>query len=77
MGIIVVKSEEQWKDLWSIRTFTGTVPGSLENWLLLRSLRTMDLVKTLPLHVGQVLTWSGRASASESKQRRPLSWRSG
>ena len=30
--------------LWSDRTFIGNVPGSLESWLLLRSLRTLHLV---------------------------------
>lgn len=30
--------------LWEIRTFSGMVPGSLESWLVLRSLRTLNLV---------------------------------
>jgi cystathionine beta-lyase/cystathionine gamma-synthase len=29
--------------LWSDRTFTGGVPGSLDAWLLLRSLRTLNI----------------------------------
>lgn len=29
--------------LWEIRTYTGMTPGSLESWLLLRSLRSLPL----------------------------------
>ena len=29
--------------LWHIRTFLGNMMGSLESWLLLRSLRTLHL----------------------------------
>jgi len=42
-GILVVKTKEEWYSLWSDRTFIGNVPGSLESWLLLRSLRTLHL----------------------------------
>lgn len=28
---------------WNLRTFTGTIIGSLDSWLLLRSLRTLSL----------------------------------
>ncbi|KAI0375737.1 cystathionine gamma-synthase [Pilatotrama ljubarskyi] len=42
-GVLVVPKLEQWKELWHIRTFLGNMMGSLESWLLLRSLRTLHL----------------------------------
>ncbi|KAI0082589.1 cystathionine gamma-synthase [Panus rudis PR-1116 ss-1] len=42
-GILVVKTLEEWKALWGTRTFLGSMMGSLEAWLLLRSLRTFHL----------------------------------
>ncbi|GAA96840.1 uncharacterized protein L969DRAFT_94895 [Mixia osmundae IAM 14324] len=43
LGVLAVKSQSDWERLWSDRTFTGPMPGSLECWLLLRSLRTLSL----------------------------------
>ncbi|KAI0641989.1 Cys/Met metabolism PLP-dependent enzyme-domain-containing protein [Trametes meyenii] len=42
-GILVAPTFEKWKELWNLRTFPGNVMGSLESWLLLRSLRTLHL----------------------------------
>ncbi|KAG6902307.1 hypothetical protein C0995_001917 [Termitomyces sp. Mi166 len=42
-GILVVKTLEEWNVLHRDRTFLGTMMGSLEAWLLLRSLRTLHL----------------------------------
>ncbi|KAF8812346.1 cystathionine gamma-synthase [Phlegmacium glaucopus] len=42
-GILVVKTLESWNQLHSDRTFLGSMMGSLESWLLLRSLRTLHL----------------------------------
>ncbi|KAI0347397.1 cystathionine gamma-synthase [Trametopsis cervina] len=42
-GVLIVPTEEEWKKLWHQRTFLGSIPGSLEAWLLLRSLRTLHL----------------------------------
>lgn len=42
-GVLIVKSDEEWKKLWNNRTYIGNVMGSLESWLLLRSLRTLHL----------------------------------
>ncbi|KAJ3723079.1 Cys/Met metabolism PLP-dependent enzyme-domain-containing protein [Lentinula raphanica] len=42
-GVLVVKTEDEWKELFGNRTYSGTVMGSLEAWLLLRSLRTFHL----------------------------------
>ncbi|KDR83849.1 hypothetical protein GALMADRAFT_681044 [Galerina marginata CBS 339.88] len=42
-GVLVVKTIEEWNTLHSDRTFLGSMMGSLESWLLLRSLRTLHL----------------------------------
>lgn len=42
-GTVSVKSEAEWKELWHLRTYMGNNPGSLEAWLLVRSLRTLNL----------------------------------
>ncbi|EGO21042.1 hypothetical protein SERLADRAFT_452185 [Serpula lacrymans var. lacrymans S7.9] len=42
-GILIVKTEQEWKDLFEDRCFLGNMMGSFESWLLLRSLRTLHL----------------------------------
>lgn len=42
-GVLVVKTAEEWRTLFDDRTFLGNMMGSLESWLLLRSLRTLHL----------------------------------
>ncbi|KAF9263503.1 cystathionine gamma-synthase [Marasmius fiardii PR-910] len=42
-GVLVVKTEQDWLTLLNDRTWMGMVMGSLEAWLLLRSLRTLHL----------------------------------
>ncbi|KAK7031082.1 hypothetical protein VNI00_013686 [Paramarasmius palmivorus] len=42
-GVVIVKTEAEWKTLLHDRTYMGTMIGSLEAWLLLRSLRTLHL----------------------------------
>ncbi|GLB33706.1 putative cystathionine gamma-synthase [Lyophyllum shimeji] len=42
-GVLVVKTLEEWNVLQHDRTFLGSMMGSLEAWLLLRSLRTLHL----------------------------------
>jgi len=42
-GVLVVKSEAECKELWQDRVYMGNVMGSMESWLLLRSLRTLHL----------------------------------
>lgn len=42
-GTLSVRNAEEWPLLWSDRTYIGTTPGSLETWLTLRSLRTLDM----------------------------------
>ncbi|KAI0267462.1 cystathionine gamma-synthase [Gloeopeniophorella convolvens] len=42
-GVLVVKTLDEWGKLWLDRNALGGVMGSLEAWLLLRSLRTLHL----------------------------------
>lgn len=42
-GILVVKTQKEADELVGDRSFLGSAPGSLESWLLLRSLRTYKL----------------------------------
>ncbi|KAF8719139.1 hypothetical protein AX14_011400 [Amanita brunnescens Koide BX004] len=42
-GVLVVKTEEEWNGLHNNRRYMGNMMGSLEAWLLLRSLRTLHL----------------------------------
>ncbi|GAA5831891.1 hypothetical protein JCM11251_003922 [Rhodosporidiobolus azoricus] len=43
IGTVSVKEKADWMKLWHNRTYTGTNIGSLDAWLLLRSLRTLTL----------------------------------
>ncbi|GAA5896839.1 putative cystathionine beta-lyase [Sporobolomyces salmoneus] len=43
IGSLSVRTTEEWLQLWSDRTYCGGVPGSLDAWLLLRSLRTLNI----------------------------------
>lgn len=57
-GVLVVKTEEQWRDLWHSRTYLGNNAGSLESWLLLRSLRTFPLrISAQSKNATQLATW--------------------
>ncbi|KAM0793136.1 hypothetical protein ACM66B_000612 [Microbotryomycetes sp. NB124-2] len=42
-GTVSVKDKQSWLKLWHNRTYTGSNLGSLEAWLLLRSLRTLTV----------------------------------
>lgn len=42
-GTVSVRDKADWHKLWNDRTFTGANIGSLDVWLLLRSLRTLDV----------------------------------
>ncbi|EGO21041.1 hypothetical protein SERLADRAFT_475678 [Serpula lacrymans var. lacrymans S7.9] len=42
-GILIVKTEQEWNDLFGDRCYLGSMMGSFESWLLLRSLRTLHL----------------------------------
>ncbi|KZS97788.1 cystathionine gamma-synthase [Sistotremastrum niveocremeum HHB9708] len=42
-GVLVVQTKQDWLTLWNDRTYSGSNLGSLDSWLLLRSLRTLKL----------------------------------
>lgn len=42
-GTVSVKGKDQWATLWHNRTYTGSNLGSMEAWLLLRSIKTLAL----------------------------------
>ncbi|GAA5980404.1 hypothetical protein JCM10908_001643 [Rhodotorula pacifica] len=43
VGTVSVRSKEEWHALWHNRTYVGSNIGSLDAWLLLRSLRTLEV----------------------------------
>ncbi|BGO96791.1 putative trans-sulfuration enzyme [Rhodotorula toruloides] len=43
IGTVSVRDKADWVKLWEDRMATGSVAGSLDSWLLLRSLRTLPL----------------------------------
>ncbi|KAG6335202.1 hypothetical protein ID866_3873 [Astraeus odoratus] len=68
-GILVVKTAEEREKLWNDRVFMGNTIGSLESWLLLRSLRTMHL--RVPRQSGsatEVAQWLAKAVLPEGQE---------
>ncbi|GAA5879311.1 hypothetical protein JCM3774_006430 [Rhodotorula dairenensis] len=43
VGTVSVRTAAAWRELWHHRTYTGSNIGSLDAWLLLRSLRTLNV----------------------------------
>ena len=57
-GALVVKNPQMRAQLLSQRTLTGSVPGSLNTWLLLRSLRTLSVrVKAQSKSAAAIAAW--------------------
>jgi len=66
-GVLVVKTVEEWKQLLYTRTQCGNVIGSLEAWLLLRSLRTLHLRVPRQSQTGTALAqWLNLGSGGNS-----------
>lgn len=42
-GVLAVQSKSQWNQLFADRSHLGGMPGNFESWLLLRSLRTLQV----------------------------------
>ena len=58
MGVLATKSEEWLRGMRAERVFLGSVMGSLEGWLGLRSLRTLGLrVKAQSESAGRLVCW--------------------
>lgn len=43
MGVVAARSADDAGKLWHDRTYVGSTPGNLESYLVLRSLRTLDV----------------------------------
>ncbi|KAG8910847.1 hypothetical protein FRC01_006096, partial [Tulasnella sp. 417] len=62
-GVLVVKEFDVWKQLFDDRVNLGGVMGSMESWLLLRSLRTLHLrVPRQSQTAQQLVNWLDAAS---------------
>ncbi|KAF8844886.1 cystathionine gamma-synthase [Paxillus ammoniavirescens] len=61
-GILIVKTAEEREELWKDRIYMGNMMGSLESWLLLRSLRTMHLrVPRQSQSATEIAQWMSKA----------------
>ncbi|KAJ8585570.1 cystathionine gamma-synthase [Rhizopogon salebrosus TDB-379] len=68
-GIIIVKTEAERGELWHDRIYMGNMMGSLESWLLLRSLRTMHLRIPRQSESGtEIAQWLSKAVVPEGQQ---------
>ncbi|KAG9084918.1 hypothetical protein FS749_004833 [Ceratobasidium sp. UAMH 11750] len=68
-GVLAVKDLEEWRALWHNRTFMGNMMGSLESFLLLRSLRTLELRVTRQAANGTALAqWLHKISQTPAGQ---------
>ncbi|SOV03586.1 related to Cystathionine beta-lyase [Ustilago sp. UG-2017a] len=67
-GILAVKDKKEWDSLWADRTYFGANLGSMEAYLLLRSLRTLTVrVQKQSQTATQLAAWlHSLASASRS-----------
>ncbi|GAA5857261.1 hypothetical protein JCM8547_009403 [Rhodosporidiobolus lusitaniae] len=67
IGTVSVKEKEDWLKLWHNRTYTGANIGSLDAWLLLRSLRTLTLRVTRQAETATALAqWLSSLSRAEA-----------
>ncbi|KAH7889549.1 cystathionine gamma-synthase [Phlebopus sp. FC_14] len=68
-GILVVQTAEEKEELWHDRTYMGNVIGSLEAWLLLRSLRTMHLrIPRQSANATEVAQWLSKTVVPEGQE---------
>jgi cystathionine gamma-synthase len=73
-GVLVTQNDDVWKSLFEQRIFLGSVMGSLEGWLGIRSLRTLDLrVKAQSANAERIVSFlferlEGRSSDSEANK---------
>ncbi|KAI6099918.1 cystathionine gamma-synthase [Pisolithus croceorrhizus] len=68
-GILIVRTAEERKQMWQNRAFMGNMMGSLEAWLLLRSLRTMHLrIPRQSASATEVAQWLSKAVTPEGQE---------
>ncbi|KAI9830538.1 MAG: hypothetical protein M1819_005496 [Sarea resinae] len=57
-GVLATKRQDWWAGLWGERLFLGSVMGSLEGWLGVRSLRTLELrVQRQSQNATKIVEW--------------------
>jgi len=68
-GVLAVQREDWWKALYNERICLGSVMGSFEGWLGLRSLRTMELrVSRQSASAGALVEWLDSAADESVKK---------
>jgi len=68
-GVLIVKTAEEWNQLQHDRTYMGNMSGSLESWLLLRSLRTLHLrVSRQSQSATELAKWLDNAASKATGQ---------
>lgn len=66
-GVLAVRREDWWRGLYKERVFIGSVMGSLEGWLGLRSLRTLELrVRRQSDNATSLVSWLEHGRENES-----------
>ncbi|KAJ8581399.1 cystathionine gamma-synthase [Rhizopogon salebrosus TDB-379] len=68
-GILIFRTEAERGELWRDRSYMGNMMGSLESWLLLRSLRTMHLrVPRQSASGTEIAQWLSKAVIPEGQE---------
>lgn len=67
-GVLAMKNREWWEGMWKERMYLGGVMGSLEGWLGVRSLRTLELrVIAQSRNAEKLVEWLSSCLNSECK----------
>jgi len=57
-GVLVVRDRKWWEGLWTERMYIGSVMGSFEGWLGVRSLRTLEVrVRQQSRNAERIVSW--------------------
>ncbi|KAL4077322.1 Cys/Met metabolism PLP-dependent enzyme-domain-containing protein [Scleroderma yunnanense] len=68
-GVLIVQTAEEREKLWHDRVYMGNTMGSLEAWLLLRSLRTMHLrIPRQSSSATELAQWLSKAIVPRGKE---------
>jgi cystathionine beta-lyase/cystathionine gamma-synthase len=67
-GVLAMKKREWWEGMWKERMYLGGVMGSLEGWLGVRSLRTLELrIMAQSRNAERLVGWMSSCLNSEEK----------
>src|SRR5215469_8155789 len=67
-GVLAMQNREWWEGMWKERMYLGGVMGSLEGWLGVRSLRTLELrVMAQSRNAERLVGWMSSCLNSEEK----------